>query len=271
LILNRRSRPRFAARTVTACLLVAGVAAFLSTPANAYDAYQGIHTIGVIPVIGDKVRFRGYGMVAIDGPVSWDLDVSDWKIDQDVQSKIASMITPRFTVKTVQFDAEKFYTGPYTPYEPFERRMKLYISQLPKSNDVDAYILVHKRFMNGDANPPIFGLQVCGTRSIFSSDVSTETFVSYEIKVIDARTGSTLQSDQVALGGGHQLFYWSNPRSDEPDLWAASADKLTADQKDRLKRVVRALVTDNLGAALERLGLASEDADTDAPDALKPH
>lgn len=244
---------------------------FLSASAKAYDAYQGIHTVGVIPVIADKVRFRGYGMVAIDGPVSWDLDISDWKIDEEIQNKIASMIAPRFSVKPVQFDAEKFYTGPYSQYEPFERRMKLYISQLPKSNDVDAYILVHKRFMNGDWIPPIFGLQVSGSSTIFSSDISTETFVSYEIKVIDAKTGSTLQSDQVALGGGHQLLYWSNPRSDEPNLWAASADKLTADQKDRLKRVVRTLVTDNLGPALERLGLASENTGSDVSDTAKPH
>jgi len=141
------------------------------------------------------LRFRDYDIYTHSTKVAWDLNISDWKIDEGVTRQITEAISPQVTVKPITFNNAWVYRGRFAAVEPLERRLKDYVRNMPATNGVDAYIIVQKDFgatVRQDQYSPLMGLQVNKTAELLALTSKTPVYVDYTIFVIKAGTGEVL-------------------------------------------------------------------------------
>jgi len=241
------------------------VALLLFSPAMAEtDKYAAIHTVGIISGIGDIVRFRDR-KTAYEPTLSWDLNISDWKIDDLVVQTVTTAISPRFHVMPVTVNGDWVYKGRFTPDEPLERRLQAYVRNMPSANSVDAYIIVQKDFgarsRQGDRKW-LMGFQVEYNAEVWAFTDDNPIYVDYTVFVFDAKSGKVI--DRAYAEVSDNLLEESEPIYYRDRLWAKNEAQFTRTQKETLKGVIIPAITSTLSGALNRLGLTANPADTSA-------
>ncbi|MGD0191002.1 MAG: hypothetical protein ABSD74_09700 [Rhizomicrobium sp.] len=133
---------------------------------------------------------------------------------------------------------------------------------LPKTNGVDAYVVVipqvkrHGSIAVGHMNP--WGLT--GEHASVMLDETTHFIPYYVVGVIDAKSGKKIDDGKAVFR--RSLFSRSgNPFKEKcsNDLWATSAEQLTADQKTSIHRQLASLLSRTVAYALADANLISAD------------
>lgn len=253
------------------CLAWMAVAA---TPARASDfasfEYDHIHTVAIVSAIGDVLEMRepGGSTGTPDGSTCH-IDISGWGLDDIVTRQIAALVPPRFTVKEAAYDRKAFIQmGPLSATDDVGQKLKALILAMPANNGVDAYVVVHARYMGSNAQgPTIKGLGVLQSSAMMGSGKDTSAYAMYAVDVIDAKTGRRIE---YALGqfGGSWLTR-SEPMADvDAGLWASTPDAMTPEHKQAIRDVIVPLVSRSLPSALYAAKLipdVPEPSETAAP------
>jgi len=220
-----------------------------ATSAAAGDRYANIHTVGIVSVIGDVVTMSSSSLLTGASNDCF-LYIDDWRLDDAIVDKIATLLSPRFTTKSVTLSRASLFN-----LRDSESGIRRYITTLPAENGVDAYIIVSKRYLSasqGINSVPVFGLTVLD-RFLFGPGV----FALYQVEVVDAKSGK-----QIGFALGHTGAGFPNFREVIKDVdksfWSATASEFSAEQKQKLKSVVSEMTLNSLPYALYTADLIPE-------------
>jgi hypothetical protein len=216
------------------------------------DEYADVHSVAVISAIGDTIALTNIGTTTFSQN-EW--PIADWKLDDAVAAIVTKAVVPRFAVKRVNVD-----TSALRALKPglltFLRLpdLKTYVLGLSATNDVDAYIVVHKLLWQdtcGGTHQNLWGLGLYHHDGLFYGQQQDGIYAYYAVDVIDARSGREIDQGIASLTPGG-LFGNPPPPCQETSAvdWAETAESLTGQQRSEVKSALTAVVTTSLIYAL---------------------
>ena len=227
--------------------------------AQADDDLAKVKSVAVISAIGDCVEL--YSADQLGGLFSMMdrqcLPSADWQLDEAVTKQIADAVGGRFKVKRVKYDRATFSRIPRSlipdQEAPIERPL-----QSVSNPGVDAYFVVTKSELaddTGNSASTREGLGLAHQNAGMFNARSTTMYAAYTIRVVNARTLETLETEGAHLPESGLLPRIAEIDVDN-DLWSSRVERLTADQKAQIKTKMAALVHDSIAATLQSMNLA---------------
>ncbi|HLY07370.1 MAG TPA: hypothetical protein VKR31_16610 [Rhizomicrobium sp.] len=161
--------------------------------------YESIHTVAIVSAVGQFLRLEKAALLL---PHNKRLDITGWKLDDQVESVVSHYLQSRFAVKSVSADRQAIALMPNGQWDVSTKRLQNYLSSLPHDG-IDAFVVV--RPDKASETPGDEGL-VVENDSDDLFDYPQHCWANYEIDVVDARSLSEIASAysriQVRQGTG---------------------------------------------------------------------
>jgi hypothetical protein len=207
-----------------------------------------IRTVAIISAVGQSFAFERVHPSSFEWfapPDSRYLEISDWKIDDDVTREITAALSGRVTIKKVNFQRADFGTWNYA-------WLRQRVFELNGDPGIDAYILVLRDWHYDAIGNSVHDLQGLGLyRHDSQSGENREgVYASYRIVVIDANTGAIYASRAATMPDGS--LPWTPT---QPSLWPATPNDLTVAQQKSLEADLALLIGKTLPRALAGIRL----------------
>jgi len=226
--------------------------------ASAADKLANVKSVAIISALGDCLNLRDVEPVGtIFNTVHPEcVPIESWGIDDLITQQLTAALSGRFTVKPVAYNRDDFahvsmsvIPGTQVPVEKQLRALA--------NPGVDAYVVVTKMSLSNaigdDNNTLVDGLGIGHESSLLSQ--TTKMFAIYAIRIIDARTFDTLETE-----GAHLPKTGFLPRVPIVDidksLWSSSASAMTDDQKAKARARLTSLIQESIGSTLHYMELA---------------
>jgi len=236
-----------------------GVALLLALGLSASGPYMGalsppdlarIRTVAIISAVGESFAFERVRPSIFEWfapPDTRYLEISDWKIDDDVTREVTALLSKRVTIKKVFFERADFGTWNYA-------MLRQNIFKLNGDPGIDAYILILRDWHYDAIGHSVHDLQGFGLyrRDLASGESPEGLFASYRIVVIDANTGAIFASRAAEMPDG-SLPWLQTPTS----LWPKTPNDLTDAQQKRLSADLAVLVEKTLPRTLAGMKLTN--------------
>ncbi|MGN6148288.1 MAG: hypothetical protein ACTHPD_07100 [Rhizomicrobium sp.] len=239
-------------------MLAAALAGSLFSPALAADDLANIKSVAIISALGDCLNLRDVEPVGtIFNTVHPEcVPIESWGIDDLITQQLTTALAGRFTVKPVTYNRNDFVhvsmsviPGTQVPVEKQLRALN--------NPGVDAYVVVTKMSLSNaigdDNNTLVDGLGIGHESSLLSQ--TTKMFAVYAIRIVDAHTFKTLETE-----GAHLPKTGFLPRVPIVDvdesLWSSSAKDMTDDQKAKARARLTSLIQESIGSTLHYTELA---------------
>jgi hypothetical protein len=239
-------------------VLASTLAMFLFQPASAKDELANVKSVAIVSALGDCLYLRDVKpMGSLFNAVHPEcVPIESWGIDDAIAKQIADTVSNRFTVKPVSYDRAAFYRLPWSPMAGAQVPVEKPLRALGDTG-VDAYIVVTRmalpNALGSDNNTYVDGLGIGHDSSIFSQ--TTKMYAVYTIRIIDARSFDTLETEGAHLP--KTGFLPRVPIVDVDDsLWSVSAGDMTDAQKAAAREKLTALVHESIGSTLHYMDLA---------------
>ncbi len=210
-------------------------------------SYDGIHNVTVLSAIGGSITFQNNYFVA---PMTGSLNISEWKIDEQVDDMLRQYLGSRFKVQVGTFDRTALAAIPNGPWDASGGPTRRFLQALP-NDGVDAFVIVRPDLDLGA--PGLIGISL--TRNVVVGNATPVLWANYEIVLIDAHSYAT-----IAVAHSRLLLH----RRDEPSFAGLYTDDslkldasfaLDARQKNILHAMVLRLVTASMIETLRVLHL----------------
>lgn len=171
------------ARTIAASMVYFALAAAGPTAA-AKDAYADVHSIGVVSTVGHRLYLNRVGLAGVELETS-SLDVSMWRIDEQIERWVAEILAPRFAAKPVALPPEALaacsMVGKCKPVFPADGGVDAYLLVLPEEQK-DPYTMQHW-FCSG---------MHAMRHNVWPLSPVHDLFVTYGVAAFDAKTGKRI-------------------------------------------------------------------------------
>lgn len=236
-----------------------GVALFLALGLSASGPYMGslsppdlarIRTVAIISAVGqsfafERVRSSTFGWFAPSD--THYLEISDWKIDDDVTREATALLSKHIAIKKVFSERADFGTWNYAI-------LRQNIFKLNGDPGIDAYILILRDWHYDAIGHSVHDLQGLGLyrRDVASGEAPEGVYASYRIVVIDANTGAIFASHAAEMPDG-SLPWMQAPFS----VWPKTPNDLTDTQQKLLSADLALLIGKTLPRTLARIGLTN--------------
>ena len=144
---------------------------------------KNIHSVAIISVIGSHFALRNRQFISTK---SKELDISDWKIDEQISSTLRRYLSSRFTIKDTTYDREALIKIKANGFNS-GRRFYDYLRKIP-AGGIDAFLFVRTAL-------PELGVEGLGLdHDQQLVNKPPVLWANYEITLIDARTQKTIAS-----------------------------------------------------------------------------
>ncbi len=237
-------------------LVLTAVLALGGTAAQATDVdLSAIHSIGVIPAIGQGVALKNVGFMAFSNSLDV-IDASGWGIDDQVYSQIAAALAGRYTVRRIAADATAFSTPETGWFATSEVPVEDLVSRLTDRDGIDAYLVCYPFAIEDRINPTNQYLRGLGVYRHSGLVEHVAFYAFYRCALIDAKTNKWIVGG-AGLFGEQSLFDspWAIVTAD-PSVWAAKASDLTDLHRETIRKNMLDIVGKSLPWALSEMGLA---------------
>lgn len=207
-----------------------------------------IRTVAIISAIGESFAFERVRPSAFEWfapPDTRYLEISDWKIDDDVTRQVSALLSKRVAIKKVFFERADFGTWNYAI-------LRQNIFKLNGDPGIDAYILILRDWHYDAIGHSVHDLQGFGLyrRDSTSGEVPNGVYASYRIVIIDANTGAIFASRAAEMPDG-SLPWMETPAS----LWPKTPNDLTDAQQKSLATDLALLIGKTLPRTLAGMKL----------------
>ncbi len=207
-----------------------------------------IRTVAIISAVGESFAFERVRPSAFEWfapPDTHYLEISDWKIDDDVTREVTALLSKRVAIKKVFFERADFGTWNYAI-------LRQNIFKLNGDPGIDAYILILRDWHYDAIGHSVHDLQGLGLyrRDQASGEASEGIYASYRIVVIDANTGAIFASRAAEMPDG-SLPSMQTP----PSLWPKTPNDLSATQQKLLSADLALLIEKTLPRTLAGMRL----------------
>src|SRR5262249_54930673 len=150
--------------------------------------YANIHSVAVISAMGDSVAMNTWTNSTSD---SYSFR-TDWNVDAQIVSEVTKALSGHFVVKSLSADSEQLAKIlSTTQSEDYDDAVKQFVRSLPKSNGVDAYVIVVPDDVNvGTSRVPWIEKGQFGARAPSSASSPDIRFGAlHSVNVYDATKG----------------------------------------------------------------------------------
>lgn len=214
-------------------------------PAKRGD-YSNIKTVAVISAIATKVTLGNMAVLAEHK----DIDVTDWNLDQTVETTVKQYLTPRFTVKSVAYDRAALAAIPNGHFDTGSARpVNDFLKALPVQG-IDAFVVVRPD-SEGSA-PPAAGFSLDATNGFYPRPVEV---ANYEIDIVDAHTGAIIGHALSRIADRQQTPASFAAIYTPPDLTLSAKDTPSEYQHAEMKNDFARLIALSLRETLRSLNL----------------
>jgi hypothetical protein len=178
-----------------AALIVAGLAAVpanagavfvpiivpmqVSIPAAQTAEYDRIHTIAILPALGDSMELQNFHFM---GTKTKPLDIAAWNLDGLAGAVLQKYLSSRFAVKTVAYDRAAIAALPNGPFANSRLQLRKILGAIP-NDGIDAFVVVRPDLEYGAPGTEGLSLNIAGAPVVWAN---------YEIDLVDARTYDTI-------------------------------------------------------------------------------
>jgi hypothetical protein len=221
-------------------------------PAAKTGDTSAIHSVAIVTAIGQNMMLGRPGWLAQHKTI----DISDWKLDDEVDATLRRYLAGRFTFVNVPYDAAALAAIPNGKNDTTVKNMQAYLGAL-HAQGVDAFVVVRPD-AEGDAFSP--GL------SLDNNDSATArptVEANYEIDIVDAKSlaivSHTLSRVTLRQGDGEHFaaLLGSMDINISPDQTPSDAQR--AEMKKAFSHLVSISLVEtlrslNLGVALPQPG-----------------
>jgi hypothetical protein len=213
------------------------------------DPFADIHSVAVVSVISDQLKFDQVGTIAFDQ--SHDArPIDDWHLDAQIETDIRSAIGKRFAVKDVAVDREHLSRA---RLDDSGGNVEAVFPGLNARDDVDAFVIVVKRPMLLWKHGHAAGLGVFNQATETNAAGSSEVYASYAVAVLDAHS---LKLIRYAKGTVGPPYSTQVPRRDiDTSLWPENGAALTRAQSAGIENGLLTLMNDSIADTMLRMGL----------------
>jgi hypothetical protein len=226
----------------TVYIPVMGSTAAPNVPKAKTGDYSQIHKIAIVSAIGQTMTVGSTGLFAKHS----NFDITDWKLDDLVETTVRKYIADRFGIIDVPYDRAALASIP-DGYGPRDR-MHAYLAALPAMG-VDAFVVVHPDTASYSPDTP--GLSIGDIEGI-SGPIFT---ADYDIDIVDAHSlqviGHTFSRVQLRAGALPSFVQMLGP----VDLKVLHGQTPTDAQRTRLKAHFSTIVQESLIETLRSLDL----------------
>jgi hypothetical protein len=209
-----------------------------------------IRTVAIISAVGESFAFERVRPSTFEWfapPDTRYLEISDWKIDDDVTRAVTAILSKRVAIKKVFFERVDFGTWNYA-------NLRQNIFKLNGDPGIDAYILILRDWHYDAISHSVHDLQGLGLyrRDAASGENPEGVYASYRIVVIDANTGAIFASCEAVMPDG-SLPWMQTPAS----LWPKTPNDLTVAQQKLLSADLALLIGETLPRTLAAMKLTN--------------
>ena len=210
-----------------------------------------IKSIGIIADVGDTCMFErvtNRPFEWIGPPKAGFLEISGWRIDDEVTKAVTATLEPRYSVQAIAIEHQDFDTW---TYQSLSRRVReLPVPEIP----VDAYLLILRDWRADDigrSDHQVGGLGLY-RRDFPRGGARYGVFASYRLVLMEPDRGEIIASRAALLPNGQ--LPWLPVAS---SLWPRTQNHLSDTQDKSLHAEFLALIGEALPATLRQLGLAT--------------
>jgi hypothetical protein len=222
------------------------------------DDLANIKSVAIVSALGDCLNLRDVKpMGSLFNAVHPEcVPIESWGIDDLITQQLTTALSGRFRVTPLTYDRSAFYRLPWSPMAGAQVPVEKPLRALGNPG-VDAYVVVTRmalpNALGDDNNTYVDGLGIGHDSSMFSQ--TTKMYAVYTIRIIDARTFKTLETEGAHLP--KTGFLPRVPVVDVDDsLWSVSASDMTDDQKAKARTRLTALIQESIGSTLHYMELA---------------
>ncbi len=241
-----RSKISFAGGLEMKSIFAAAIlfAASVQAAVGANKEYANVRTVAVISVLGNQIDMQTTG-VTIFGNADYKLDF-DLGLDAQIVQQATAALQPQFAVKDVD---PGLFAGLATGTFGLPRRLP----SVPKVEGVDAYVVILPSEQTELVD--FHGLVVSHAHDLIK-DASTWVTTQYAVVVFDAATGRRIDYGTSQYPSSKSIYGHEFPlETCDNAIWSDAADKMTDEQKARVKKELSALVSRSIAYTMASAGL----------------
>jgi hypothetical protein len=215
-------------------------------PGSAAGDYSKFHDVAIISAVGENLTIHSNGFIGGTKKI----DISNWKMDDEMSASIQQNLKGQFQFKTVAYDRARLAAIPNGPWNSPQNGLSAFLATVP-NDGVDAFIVVRPDLVRNAPGYP--GLAFQNGEAFHSSTLWL--WANYEIDIVDAKTRSVIGEAYSQLDlGGHVEFAGISTR--DPGL-KLDDDALNAtdEQLAKIHTLLSALMAASATATLHALNL----------------
>jgi hypothetical protein len=257
-------------RTVTALLLLSGVASAVAQPAPAKQnqpktaavrpaaakqpSPQDSNCFGVVSRLGEKFTVRKIGYTVF-GNEENEVPIESWRIDDLIVAKISGLLNKRAVARRISYpkdafaslDAPKLFRMP-------EADLGEILRTITAGTRCARYIVVTPITVNyGTTNQTLSGLGIVSSKAPFFTGDLYNLYMFAWLRVYDGETFTVLTRKMASLGQPNFLATIGGPhREVDRSFWPESLDVA---QNAKLRDAIRELVGQTMDTTLPELKL----------------
>ena len=218
----------------------------VETAAGANSEYANVHTVAVISVLGNQVDMPTNG-VTVFGNADYKLDL-DLNLDAQIVQQAGAALQPQFTVKEVD-------PAPFAGLELGTFGLPRRLPSVPKLEGLDAYVVVLPSELDPVPSAAEFRGLVVSHGEGFGEGTTLIT-AQYAVVVFDAATGRRIDYGTGQYPSTRSIYGHVTPLEFcDNAIRSEAADKITDEQKARVKKELSALVSRSIAYTLASAGL----------------
>jgi hypothetical protein len=235
-------------------VLVGGCADSLGLPSpEVSKTIADAKSVGVISAVGHKFAVQKIGITVFGNELN-EVPIDAWGIDDAVASKVGALLSPRFTVKKINYAKGAFdaYEKP-TPFTDSDAVLQGIVRNTAGSQKFDLYIVVTRTGAPfGSSNQILSGLGIVEAGGLINAD-NVHLYALTTVHVYDGRTFERLHWRRPDFQIGASLVgkVINGPHRTLDRSWWPANSQLA--QNEKLKSATRALVEQSLATTIPEM------------------
>ena len=178
-----------------------------------------IKRIAVLSLLSDKIQFLQIGTTVFNNVENYH-SVKEWEINHYIEGLIKNELAAmgQFKVMEVEFNRKKMY-GIYRGVDGVRSdhdtsNVEDYLAKLASSSNIDALILVARRYVVLESPHRMVGGYTLYNRSLLGAKLMTQIYLTLVVEVVDLRTVKLLARRGISVQKTIPNSYWQEEIED---------------------------------------------------------
>lgn len=209
-----------------------------------------VKSVAVLSSIGRNLELIRWGFGTYFN-THVELDVSDWRIDDMIETRARELLGKRFAIKDLTVDRLALTKSRLMDDK---KKFNPEFPALGRTSEIDAYV-VFVRLPQRPDNQPAPGWAEESGLGVWNNNNDNKAFIfaHYAVAVLDARTLKVLRVQAATMSPKYPTD--TSYLSTNDDLWPVSNTQLSPNQSEKIQSTLETILKDSVDETLLRMGI----------------